>query len=616
MQSILLASLLAAQFSQQIVVTAERGETPLEEAICAITTIDPALVTATPSTSAAELLSLASGVTIFSASDTTPATITTRGFYGGGEVDHVQLRIDGIPLADAESNLAPWQQIRAEDIERIEVMRGLASPLYGDAALGGVVQMFTRRHDSRSASATLTHGSFGSTDAAASVFFPLRGGDVATFLDWRDSDGERQHSASERRGARVQWRSSAFSMSADWRTSDRDDPGPLPLESIDSDAFDPTFADDGDDTTRRQLTFGGHGLHWNATIHASRKASDTTRTILVLPPFADAAARSLESGEVAASAQRTAGEWRAGFDTATQHFDASWGTPGSRADEHRETFGAWATRRVRLSPRTLLVGSLRFDAIDGATAWSPRLGIVTAIGETSLYASVGRGFKAPSLEQLYDARPLSLFGNAFTISNPDLEPQRARSIEAGASRRERFGRWSIDAYLTRVTNEIDFDPNTFRYGNIARSEHRGVEMMFEAPAVRRLTPRLTYAWSRVFSLDDDTHAQLKNVPEHSATAMLIAQLPRGLTSTLMFGWNANRWYDDAETIAAPDTRSLSLRVQKNVGPATLRIDVLNALDANNAGLGYALMSVTGDLAAYAYPDVGRTVRASIILSSH
>jgi len=610
MHSIFLALLLSAQFSQQIVVTAERGETPLEETVCAITTIDPVTLQAMPGTSAAEVLSLVPGVTMFSASDTTPATITLRGFYGGGEVDHVQLRIDGIPLADAESNLAPWQQIRAEEIERVEVVRGLASPLYGDAALGGIVQMFTRRHDAQAASATFTYGNFGSTDIAASAFVPARNGELAAFLDWRESDGQRDHSAAGRRGARVQWRSSLFSAAADWRTNDRDDPGPLPLAAIDSDASESTFADDRDDTTRGQLALSANGVRWSASLHATSKTSDTTRTILVLPPFADTATRELDSGEIAASGQLSGETWRAGLDAATQRFDADWGTAESHANENREAIGAWATRRLHLSARTLLVGSLRFDSIDDATAWSPRVGIVTNFGLTSMYASAGRGFKAPTLEQLYDVRPLSLFGDTFTISNPDLEPQRARSLETGASRRERFGRWSIDAYLTRVTNEIDFDPRTFRYGNIARSEHRGVELMFEAPPAR-VTPRVTYAWSRVFSLDDDAHAQLKNVPEHSATAMLIAQLPRGFTSTLFYAWNAGRWYDDGETIAAPDTRSLSLRVQKDLGPAALRIDILNALDATNAGLGYALTSITGDLAAYAYPDVGRTVRVSL-----
>jgi hypothetical protein len=115
----------------------------------------------------------------------------------------------------------------------------------------------------------------------------------------------------------------------------------------------------------------------------------------------------------------------------------------------------------------------------------------------------------------------------------------------------------------------------------------------------------------VFSLDDPSRAQLKNIPEHSATAMLTGQLPRRIEASALFVWNAGRFYDDAERIAAPDTRSLSLRLQKDFGTLALRLDVFNALNAHNAGLGYALPSVTGDLATFAVPESPRNVRISL-----
>lgn len=47
--------------------------------------------------------------------------------------------MDGAPVADVESGLAQWQAVGADAIERIEIARGVASPLYGDGAFGGVV---------------------------------------------------------------------------------------------------------------------------------------------------------------------------------------------------------------------------------------------------------------------------------------------------------------------------------------------------------------------------------------------------------------------------------------------------------------------------------------------
>ncbi|MFP5246598.1 MAG: TonB-dependent receptor [Thermoanaerobaculia bacterium] len=607
-----IVALLTTRVSYNIVVTAERGQTSLDSAICAMTVLDGHTIVSTPSTNAADLLMTIPGITFFQSSSTTPATITSRGFYGGGEVDQTQLRVDGVPVADVESNLAPWQQLRMEEIERIEVVRGLASPLYGDVALGGVVQIFTRQRESSHVAATLTRGNFDTTDAAARLSLTSDYNELGVFLDYRDSDGDRPHAAAERRGVRAHWRkhtnSKAFVTALDWRAHEREDPGPLPLSELDSRSSDPLFALDRDDTTRRQLSFSAYAIPWNAYAYASSKSNEATRTILILPPFADTASRELDSSEIGGSFTFTREKWRAGVDASAQQFDVDWEV--ARADERRRSLAAWGTRHVSLGKRALLTGSMRVDSIDDTTAWSPRLGVATGFGHNSFYVSAGRGFKAPSLEQLYDVRPLRLFGDTFTLANPDLEPQRARSLEAGGRGR----RWSLDAYLTRVTNEIDFDPQTFRYGNIARSEHRGVEAMFTLPSSDALVPRVTYAWSRVFSLDDPSRAQLKNVPEHSATAMLTARLPRKFLATAFYTWNAGRYYDDAEQIAAPDTHSLSLRLQKELGPAALRIDVLNATNATNAGLGYALADITGGVSTYAYPDVRRSIRVSVVMN--
>jgi hypothetical protein len=217
---------------------------------------------------------------------------------------------------------------------------------------------------------------------------------------------------------------------------------------------------------------------------------------------------------------------------------------------------------------------------------------------------------------LYDVRPLRAFGQSFTLANPELVPQRVRSIEAGWSRASRFGALQIDAYRMHVDDEIDFDARTFCYGNISRSEHRGVELLAEGSSIGAVVPRVTYHWMRVFSLDDPSRAQLKNVPEHGGTAMLTARLPLAVSATALYSWNGGRWLDDAESIAAPDTRALSLRIARAFGPALVRFDVVNATNSANAALGFALADLRGRPLAYAYPDARRSVRLSVELRPH
>src|SRR5215210_258555 len=66
-----------------------------------------------------------------------------RGFYGGGETDYAAVLLDGVPLGALASGLVGWDVIPLPAIRAIEVMRGSSSALYGDAAVGGVINILT-----------------------------------------------------------------------------------------------------------------------------------------------------------------------------------------------------------------------------------------------------------------------------------------------------------------------------------------------------------------------------------------------------------------------------------------------------------------------------------------
>lgn len=615
---LLLATDPAPRIHQEIVVTAERSAVPRDELTTAATVLTREEIEAAPAANAAELLALVPGMAVFSGSGTVPATLTLRGFYGGGEADYTRLLVDGVPLTDTESNLAPWQQLRASDIERVEVVRGMASPVYGDAAFGGVVQLFTKARAPGDWNATLTAGNRGAAEASASAWLGVARGELSILAGWRGGDGDRPHSAATQRGASLRWRreirDSLLSLHASAHALDRDDPGPVPLEDAGEPENDPLFARDHEDSNRVQLAGSFDARRWRASAHVTAKRGDATRTILLLPPFfADTATRSLDSRETGASLQLDGGRVYGGVDVARQHFDVTWSDESilGTTNSHRDVAAAHGTARLPLAPHVTAVAGLRFDHLSGGhrasggRAWSPRIGLTAQSGASSFYVSATHGFTAPTLEQLYDSRPLRLFGDSFTLANPELVPQRARGIDAGAARTTRYGQVTLDAYFLRVRDEIDFDARTFRYANIARSEHRGVELAFDPAA--RYVPRLAYAWTRVRGESD---AQLKNIPEHTATVLL--PLPN---VTLLYAFNSGRFFDDEETIAAPDHHALSIRAHRSFGRARVALDVLNATNARNAALGYALPDVTGGLSAYAYPDQRRAVRLSLTITN-
>ena len=135
-----------ARFHADIVVTPERGDTPQTQVPAATVVLDAA--TLRPSRRSRSVkCSRPSPVSTWSEVPFHAGlpVVSARGFFGGGEADYVLLLIDGIPAIDAESGLADWSVVPLASIRRIEAARGPGASLYGDSAVGGVIQVLTNR---------------------------------------------------------------------------------------------------------------------------------------------------------------------------------------------------------------------------------------------------------------------------------------------------------------------------------------------------------------------------------------------------------------------------------------------------------------------------------------
>src|SRR5229473_6002909 len=153
---------------QDIVVTAAREEQPRDQACAAVTVLNRQAIERLPVESLSEVMAFVPGVTMmFDSGASGIPMVTSRGFFGGGEVEYMKLLIDGVPVGDAESGNVDWRSFRTADIERIEVLHGPGSSLYGDTALGGVVQVSTRQQPGSGSSGELyaNGGSFSTREA-------------------------------------------------------------------------------------------------------------------------------------------------------------------------------------------------------------------------------------------------------------------------------------------------------------------------------------------------------------------------------------------------------------------------------------------------------------------
>jgi len=154
----------AADPSQEVVITAARVAQKLPDTLPSTTVITRADIEASPALDVPDLMR---SYLSFNVAQTGPVGAQTSIFVRGANSNQVLVLIDGAPLSRADFGSAPWELVPLAQIDHIEVVRGNLSSLYGSAAVGGVIQIFTK-HGAGS-SLTVGGGSRGTLNGSASV---------------------------------------------------------------------------------------------------------------------------------------------------------------------------------------------------------------------------------------------------------------------------------------------------------------------------------------------------------------------------------------------------------------------------------------------------------------
>jgi vitamin B12 transporter len=151
-----------------IVVTATRSPQRLSTLLADVTVIGPEEIARAGQSSLAELLSRQPGVEI--ATNGGPAS-TSAVFLRGANNAQTLVLIDGVRVASSTSGAAAYEAIPVDQIERIEILRGPASSLYGADAIGGVIQIFTKRGEQGAArfNASAGYGTYDTSKLTAGV---------------------------------------------------------------------------------------------------------------------------------------------------------------------------------------------------------------------------------------------------------------------------------------------------------------------------------------------------------------------------------------------------------------------------------------------------------------
>ncbi|MEJ8838267.1 TonB-dependent receptor domain-containing protein [Ramlibacter sp. AN1133] len=456
---------------REVVVSAARTEQAVQDALPATTLITRREIEQAQTPDLPTLLGRLTGAEL---TQTGPQGSVAGVFLRGAEPRHTLVLVDGVPINNLNFGLGAIEHIPLADVERIEVVRGNVSSLYGSAAIGGVIQVFTRQPTGTPfASVTAQAGSRGLVDANATGSVKLASGtglraSVGGLRD-RGFNAIRQEEIPgtnpDRDGYRRRSASVALTQDVGAHVVGlrlRDARGRI--------EYDNEF---GPATQRDASRF----VEQVGTLDARLRLAPTLRVDAALTRAVD----KLDANEGAfpffvnsrSDAGQLAAEWEAapghrvtaGLEHTRQHIAAD--TPYDRdrrtVDSARLGYALDHDRhQLQLNAR-----HDRYSDFGSANTWLAAYGYqLTQAWRAS--ASVSTGFRAPSFNDLFFP---------FGIGNPDLRPERVRSTELALQYAVRGQEVRATLFRNRFHDLIGFD-SAFHSINVGRARNRGLELAY------------------------------------------------------------------------------------------------------------------------------------------
>jgi len=426
-----------------VVVTAARGPQSLDDLVADVTVIGPEEIARSGAGSLASLLSRQPGIEIVT--NGSPGS-TSGVFIRGANRQQTVVLLDGLRIESSSAGAASLEAIPLEQIERIEILRGPASSLYGADAIGGVIQVFTRRGASPAANASVGYGTYATAVASAGVSGgsgPLR---YAVQVGGRRSDGFTSASGPETFGFdadRDDYKSLSVNLSASVEWAKDQVAGAQYFRNKLDASFDGSGGGFDDRTitiveawqvdSRNRIT-----PWWRWTLAAGQTVDDSVSKLA----FGDSAFRTRDTqAKWQHDLMLPAGELALAYERREERLADNAGFPVTARDTDA---GVAVYRLVR--GEHALQANLRHDhssqfggRTTGTLAWGWRF----APG-WRVTASGGTAFKAPSFNDLYFP----------DFSNPNLVPETSRNVEASVAWSGSVGDARVEARAVAWHNRV------------------------------------------------------------------------------------------------------------------------------------------------------------------
>ncbi|GMO55269.1 MAG: hypothetical protein Ta2G_14310 [Termitinemataceae bacterium] len=557
---------LAGQ-AKEIVVTASRSAEDANKVAAQITVITAAEIAESGAQNLVDVLAKVPGVRFSTAMNGAGSeTISMRGF-GENSFGRVLVLIDGNKLNNPDMNGINWNSIDLANVERVEVLDGSASVLYGNNAVGGVINIITKSQGAKQTSFEFGGGSFFNNREAFSHFNPTSWGNFSASAEHTGSKGYRDRQESEITNANLGVTynitdSLNLAAKAGFSSLYYQMPGSLLKAEYDDNPRQAQMGAYDDDGTERTVT-SGLSLQWdpndilkiNLPLSYIGKFMEINMASYLLPSFLDRVNNTAEARPQISALLKPAGmsiRILGGLDFYYTNLDVvQYGAKDKTTETNSFDISQWSLApylSVNFEPIKILTISagVRYDSafvnaknkdnsvdeekIFHALVYDAGV-VVRPIEKLKIYAKYASLFRYPFTDEM-----TSFYGYGTDEFFSNLEPEKGFNAEGGIG--FKFNEiFSLNGnfYYTVMEDEIGLDPillsaYTYKNINLDKTRRFGTDINLTITPIKYIELGASYSFvDAIFMEGDNKNKQIPLVPQHTVYAKLSGKLPFGLS---------------------------------------------------------------------------------------
>ncbi len=523
--------------TDQIVVTANKREQSLDEVPASVSVVDAAAIARRNAQSIDQVLRYVPGVNI------TGTQVNIRGFsgYSLGAGSRVLMLLDGIPFIAGDTGELNFESIPMEEVERIEVVKGASSALYGSNALGGVINLITKPIPEGEATTVRMYGGLYSNFPASewkwsdrnryttgeSVSHVHREGNVgmSLYVSNQSDDGYRQNDYHHRYTLLARMKEyfpPAASLTMNFGLVHQNAGQFLYWRNIDSALIPPKGHEADNETSTRYFLSGLY------SVAVSDRVLLTTKALWYHNDWGvEQTGQSSRTGSLADDLrlELLSTIIPSPVHTLTVGLSGNVDVIGGDifAQQTLGGFALYGQDEMRVFDDVTLTAGMRFDfetvglTSDGGQL-NPKIGLTYhPFAGTTLRGSYSQGFRVPSLPEAFVAAGSS---GVIAVPNPELRPEKSTSYEVGMSHSiGEAGLLDVAAFWSDINDLIE--PGLIVSGsdlevqwrNVTRARIQGFETSLKLGLPDGLFSQ-EFGYTYSYPQDRTLHQVLKYRPRH------------------------------------------------------------------------------------------------------